>query len=227
METTEEKKENTEGYVFSVNWHMKHAESWNKLFEVFRPKKAIEIGSYEGMSAVFTLDAAVFLNELVCIDSWEGGEEHKERDFGEIESRFDSNIALNKKASIVRKMKGDSQDSLLALINEGKKESYDLIYVDGNHTASGTLEDAVLSWKLLAEGGFMIFDDYLWRAFPINHSNMSPKVAIDAFTTIYSNNSIIIPDFPAHQVVIKKYNVHEWAKGYYKENNGRHPLIIG
>lgn len=228
METTEEKKETQETpYSFTVGWHMKHAEAWTKLFDIFRPKRAIEIGSYEGMSAVFTLDAAPFLTELVCMDTWDGGEEHKERDFSAIEGRFDANIALNKKASIVRKMKGDSQESLLTLLGEGKRECYDLIYVDGNHTAAGTIQDAVLAWKLLAKNGYMIFDDYLWRSFPLNHSVMSPKLAIDTFTTIYSHELIVIPDFPAHQVFVRKFDVQNWYAEYNKNNPNIRPLIVG
>ena len=39
---------------------------------------------------------------------------------------------------------------------------YDVIYVDGSHTARDVLQDAVLGWGLLKRGGLMIFDDYLW-----------------------------------------------------------------
>lgn len=226
METTEEKKDDRK-YVFSVNWHIRHSEHWNKLFEAYRPKRAIEIGCYEGMSTVFTLDGAPFLTEMVCMDSWNGGEEHKERDFGVIEKRFDENIALNKKGHIVRKMKGDSQDSLLTLLGEGKRECYDFIYVDGNHTAQGTLEDAVLCWKLLAEGGIMIFDDYLWRANPVNHVAMSPKIAVDAFTTIYSHKAIVVPEIGSSQIVVRKYDVEKWLAEYVEKNPGVRVLIEG
>lgn len=228
METTEDiKKEEKSPFEFSVDWHLKHAQSWLTLFETHRPKRAIEIGCYEGMSSVFLLDHAKFLTELVCMDTWDGGEEHKDRDFSIIEGRFDKNVAAHKKGSIVKKMKGDSQASLLKLLADGQRECYNFIYVDGNHTAQGTLEDAVLAWKLLAPDGVMVFDDYLWRNNPIHHTIMSPKLGIDAFVSIYAHKCIVLPGFPINQVYLRKFDIEQWAMNYAKENPNIRPLIEG
>ena len=40
--------------------------------------------------------------------------------------------------------------------------SFDIIYIDGNHEPEYVLEDAVLSFPKLKVGGYMIFDDYEW-----------------------------------------------------------------
>ena len=40
--------------------------------------------------------------------------------------------------------------------------SYDIVYIDGWHSAFGAMADGVMSWPLLKVGGVMIFDDYLW-----------------------------------------------------------------
>ena len=33
-----------------------------------------------------------------------------------------------------------------------------VVYIDGSHDASDVLTDAVMAWKLLAQGGIMILD---------------------------------------------------------------------
>jgi len=37
---------------------------------------------------------------------------------------------------------------------------FDIIYIDGNHEPEYVLEDAVLSFRKLKIGGYLIFDDY-------------------------------------------------------------------
>jgi hypothetical protein len=77
-------------------------------------------------------------------------------------------------------------------------KKFDFIYVDGDHNASGVLEDAVLSWRCLKVGGLLLFDDYLMEIrdpwFYIMHKEFNrypgltfyhPKEAIDAFLAIY------------------------------------------
>jgi hypothetical protein len=39
---------------------------------------------------------------------------------------------------------------------------FDIIYIDGNHEPEYVLEDAVLSFRKLKVGGYLIFDDYGW-----------------------------------------------------------------
>ena len=59
-------------------------------------------------------------------------------------------------------------------------DRFDLILIDGNHTASFVLTDAIYSWWLLNEGGIMIFDDYGW-VHEKNNNQSVPKFAIDSF----------------------------------------------
>jgi len=60
---------------------------------------------------------------------------------------------------------------------------FDLIIIDGSHKPTDVIVDATLSYKMLALGGFMVFDDYEY----IDDLNRSPKLAIDSFCTIYYN----------------------------------------
>ena len=39
---------------------------------------------------------------------------------------------------------------------------FDLIYIDGSHSAKDVLLDSLLAWRLLRPGGAMVWDDYEW-----------------------------------------------------------------
>ncbi len=139
----------------------------------------LEIGSYEGLSTCFFLwrlpDATV-----TCIDHFAGSLEGDSTGAG-LEERFDSNVELVG-ASRVCKLVGDSRRLLLDLV-EDERLPFDLIYVDGSHVALDVIVDAAFSWRLLAMGGTMVFDDYAWNDLgddPI----LRPGPAIDAVLRI-------------------------------------------
>jgi hypothetical protein len=58
---------------------------------------------------------------------------------------------------------------------------YDVIYIDGEHTSSAVLHDAILAYELVKIGGLMIFDDYQGG----DKSLMYPKPAVDFFHDAY------------------------------------------
>jgi predicted O-methyltransferase YrrM len=102
-------------------------------------------------------------------------------------------------------VKSFSDGALASLLAEGKRGYFDFIYVDGSHRAPDVLYDAVLSFRLLRVGGVIAFDDYLWddetrkEVDPIG----TPKIAIDAFTNIYSRKLRILRA-PLYQLYIQK-----------------------
>jgi hypothetical protein len=81
------------------------------------------------------------------------------------------------------------------------------ISVDGSHQAADVLADAVLAFRLLRGGGVMAFDDYLWAPVRRGSGNplLTPKAAVDAFTTIHAQQMRIIPNLPLYQLYIQKY----------------------
>ncbi len=139
---------------------------------------------------------------LVCIDTWEGGEEHDKEDMGSVESRFDHNITiLNDKypSRVIGKFKGTSTKELAREIHE-EAPRVDFIYIDGSHIAKDVLTDACMAWPQLKTGGIMVFDDYLWgNPRDVLHR---PKAAIDAFTTLFAEELEII--HVGYQAVIRK-----------------------
>jgi len=190
-------------YNFSNQWFDGNISVWNELFDMFRPKRILEIGSYEGRSTCFMIEK-LKTAEIHCVDSWEGGMDHDKDSMAEVENRFHHNISVAKKITnhkidlIIHK--GLSSLHLPKLLTE-KTNYFDLIYIDASHQSPDVLFDAVTSFPMLKSKGLMIFDDYLWN-YPKSVIDQ-PKIAIDAFTTIYSNQLEIFTA-PLSQMYIRK-----------------------
>lgn len=88
-------------YVFETDWFSHNLPSLNAIFNFLHPQKILEIGSYEGRSACYFIEKGLQHAdeiEIHCIDTWEGGAEHKGvYDLQAVEQRFQHNlnIALN------------------------------------------------------------------------------------------------------------------------------------
>lgn len=198
-------------YSFTETWFQNTAKpNWDSLIPQLRPSKILEIGSYEGAATCYLIEKLGNINELdmYCIDTWEGSWEHKEigTDMLSVEQRFDNNIAFARSKVLheptFTKLKGLSETRLMELFLKGHDNSFDFIYVDGSHATADVLSDGVLSFKLLKVGGVMVFDDYLWAA-GMKNLDFFPKLAIDAFTTVYANKIAIISSLNT-QVLVHK-----------------------
>jgi predicted O-methyltransferase YrrM len=190
------------GKSFSFDWTSWHFPNWIKLLKPYRGRslRVLEIGSWEGRSALF------FLNylpraRLTCIDTFEGGKEHQVGTdsagfLREVEQRFDANTAAF--ASRVEKIKAPSTTALAQL--GVARRRFDLAYIDGSHLAADVYSDATLTWPLMVRGGLVIFDDYLWTDMPDPLDR--PKPGIDAFLkAIEGEYRIVLDDY---QVAIVK-----------------------
>jgi len=80
---------------------------------------------------------------------------------------------------------------------EFDKDNFDIIYIDGNHEPDYVLEDAILSFRLLKKGGYMIFDDYGWE---------NVHIGVDSFIKTYQKR-IEFVDCVNGQVIIKKIKI--------------------
>jgi predicted O-methyltransferase YrrM len=184
---------------------------WDQIIPQHNPTKILEIGSYEGASAVYLLEKLgnELPLEVCCVDTWSGGVEHDEVNMSAVEARFDKNISLAKSLALqpvsVKKYKSQSDVALAELLTQGYRNHFDFIYVDGSHQAPDVLCDAVLAFRLLRVGGIMAFDDYLWsEALPGGMDPIRcPKPAIDAFTNLYCRK-ILILQAPLYQLYVQK-----------------------
>lgn len=202
------------GFEFTNEWFSSgQRREWTQLFNQFEGRRLLEIGSYEGASACFLIEllAARHPIELHCIDTWEGGVEHRNAgtDMSEVETRFDRNIAAAARGAEhqVRfvKHKGLSNDRLARLIAGGFSRRFDFIYVDGSHQAPDVLADAVMAFDLLKLHGVMVFDDYLWvenREEGLDPLR-SPKPAVDAFVNLNFRRCRVVRA-PLYQLYVQR-----------------------
>ncbi|HEV8694690.1 MAG TPA: class I SAM-dependent methyltransferase [Lysobacter sp.] len=140
---------------YSENWFDHNVPHWERWLAEFRGRKGLrilEIGSFEGRSTVWLCENILTAGDGVidCVDLFAA-----DPVYGDYHARFRANTAAYR--SMIREHAGYSFDMLRRV--EG---NYDIIYIDGWHSAFGAMADGVMSWPLLRAGGVMIFDDYLW-----------------------------------------------------------------
>jgi len=183
------------GYVFSEDWFSWNIPIWELQLASFvgRPEiHYLEIGVFEGRSMLWALDHVLThsSSQATGIDP-------------QILEVLESNLEKSSHGKRVRMIKGSSQIELRRL----PLDSFDIIYIDGSHTADDVLADAVLSWDLLKVGGVLIFDDYEWDGSFITRegpmpASVVPRAAIDAFLSTYANEIELLHQ--AHQVIVRK-----------------------
>ena len=136
--------------------------------------KILEIGSWAGGSAISWAEAVKKFNnsngEVVCIDHWapyfdpstisetnkavyeEMYNHSKSNDIFEL---FLHNTSTAGYSDVISPFRGNS-DKLLPLF---KNESFDIVFIDGDHRYSQALKDILNSMNLVKNGGFLCGDD--------------------------------------------------------------------
>jgi hypothetical protein len=129
--------------------------------------KALEVGSYEGGSAV-TISHAIGekykLGAVTCIDPWKpyleghggvGTQMDSELASGAVFERFKRNITHAHEKAPISYYVGTLRE-VLPLIS---KQKFDLIFIDGAHSYEPVFEDLRLAAPLLRKGGILCGDD--------------------------------------------------------------------
>jgi hypothetical protein len=180
-------------YIFSEDWVTRHETRWARVLGHLKDKpnmRALEIGSYEGRSAVWFLENILTdpSSEIVCVDIFN-------RDY---EVNFDQN--MRHFGSKVKKIRAPSQLALRGL----EPASYDFAYIDGSHTSKDTLIDAVLTWDLMKPGGIIIIDDYLWEngKAELNNDAFTPQLGINTFLNVFEPYLDVIER--GSQIILRK-----------------------
>ena len=138
---------------FTEDWFSHNIPNFEICMSAIPEKKLfLEIGSYEGRSTCWLLEHGLApKGSIVCVDPFPN--------LSEIEARFWSNVREvqggERKVSL---MKMTSEQALIDMLKF--KYEFDFIYVDGNHSAAMAYHDGTEAWKLLKQGGVMLFDDY-------------------------------------------------------------------
>lgn len=173
-----------QGKTFTTDWSSCNFSNWVEYLAPLRARavRVLEIGSWEGRSAIFFLEYMP-QSRITCVDTFEGGSEHTQYEqalLSTIERRFDAN--LSSYGDRVRKLKSRSLSALDRLAQENR--TFDLVYIDGSHLRDDVMIDSILAWRLLAPGGICIWDDYIWGARDLP-STQRPQHAIDAFLDMH------------------------------------------
>ncbi len=114
--------------------------------------------------------------DVTVIDPWFDQDLNPEEKYHAVEPRFQRNTAKLSFPSLTV-TKGFSTYELPKMLEAGTR--FDLIYVDGTHTALGVMIDLCFCGALLRPGGLMILDDYWHDESEIGGPGV--KQAVDRF----------------------------------------------
>jgi predicted O-methyltransferase YrrM len=187
--------------MFTHDWFGDNGKRWIKWLDKFKGKpnlNFLEIGCFEGRATVWLLEHILTdeSSEITVIDTFNGSQEHEKRmlDLKDMYKNFVSNVEPWMGRVIVRV--GMSQLHLRGMATN----FYDFVYIDGSHEAPDVMEDTILSWRLLRNGGILIWDDYSWgKEYELLKR---PRIAIDSFLEIYKGQYKVIAK--ERQVCIEK-----------------------
>lgn len=150
------------------------------------PKTVIEIGLFEGNT---TFNLSYFLADNnpeylhYAIDPFDESDDLPDSEIVRAKSLFLENLNSYEFKDNIEYMNEYSTPALISLLQRNVKA--DLIYIDGDHRASTVLDDLVLSFQLLKQGGIILCDDSLsWKHRDKNGTSSlqsSPKLAVDNF----------------------------------------------
>lgn len=142
------------------------------------PIAVLELGSFEGSSAVFTSEFLLTHpnSYMHCVDMWSsqayssnppstiiGGVIRDSLEDGQAWNSFKSNLSKTPNGHKVQGIQTNTINFLTTMLSShGGLEYpvYDFIYIDASHVKFDVLTDAALAWRLLKSGGVVIFDDY-------------------------------------------------------------------
>ena len=195
-----------DSYQFTTtqDWFSHNIESWTALFPLVKSNhpRVLEIGSWEGRSAVFLLDNLCKNGgEMVCIDHFDLFQTEAGR---QRFTKIKHNLALTGKR--FRILPQFSIPALMKLLTEETTSTtpgFDWIYVDGSHEAADAMLDGELAWRLAKKHAIIVFDDYHWDNEP-EDSMHHPKRGIDAFMATHLGEFERVSGPDDYQVVLQK-----------------------
>ncbi|HEY5070913.1 MAG TPA: class I SAM-dependent methyltransferase [Caulobacteraceae bacterium] len=171
------------GFEFTQRWTDDNIDFAAPLLRRFAQERTridyLEIGAYEGRSLAFIDHLLPGKVAATVVDPWFDGALNSEPKYHAVEPRFARNRAKLGFDSL-KVVKGFSTYELPRMLQAG--EAFDLIYVDGSHTAWAVLVDLAFCAAMLRVGGLMILDDY-WLTTQLGGPGVKP--AVDRFHGVF------------------------------------------
>lgn len=177
--------------IYTKDWFTNNLPLWEKMLAKYasRPVLWLEVGSYEGRSAIWALDNILKhpKSHIWCVDSF----------ISKTYDTFRDNMKPYKGRFTL--LKGKSEDMLKKQELLDLKGKFDIIYIDADRHGRHVLEDAVLCYPLLKPDGLLIFDDYTYSR---EHDSRCPKMGIEAFCNTYAHEIKVI--VTRWQLIVKR-----------------------
>jgi len=175
------------------------------LFRMFGHKRAVrgvEVGVFRGEHSKAMLDALASV-KLVCVDMWEM--------HAEIKNYSSQDIIMNKRFSDIEYAKSIREDAELRLkpydhrvkiiqnssIEASKmfeNETFDFVYLDGDHSYEGCISDMIAWYPKVKTDGYLCGHDYKWEKSGVD-------IAVDEFNKKYGFN-LSHMTFPGHEWIL-------------------------
>lgn len=160
------------------NWFAQTAqENFSRHLAEFKgkPVKFLQVGAYTGDASKWMLEEILSHPDstLMDVDTWAGSDEevHKQLDWNDVKRTYLSKVEA---FDNVEWFSGTSDEFF-----SRNEDTFDFIYIDGDHTAFGVMKDLINSFNCLNDGGILGCDDYQWSEG--NGNFYEPRPAIDAF----------------------------------------------
>lgn len=168
------------GFEFTTEWadnNIPHVAPMLRRFAAGRGQiRYLEIGAYEGRNLAFLDWLLPARLEVTVVDPWFDADLNPEEKYHAVEPRFLRNMAKLDFPSLTTR-KAFSTYELPRMLQAG--EAFDLIYIDGSHTAWAVMVDLAYCAAMLEVGGLMIMDDYWHRESEIGGPGV--QQAVDRF----------------------------------------------
>lgn len=165
-------------FMMSVIWHLtkKNDRKESDL-------SILEIGSWLGASALSWAQGLDEYNKslgsITCVDAWQPfftKEEHTDHVYETMEALLESEIAYNlflhnigtTSESITKQHLRGQSDNILPLL---KPNSFDVVFIDADHTYKAVKKDILNSLDLVREGGVICGDDLNLQLFECDERN--------------------------------------------------------
>lgn len=199
--------------TFTEDWFSNNIPRWEKHLKKLiqqgknTPLNALELGSFEGRSALWTLEN--ILNHpdslIICVDNYSSGTKRQQT---LTQQRFRNNTkSFGEKVQLIV---SDTREALKSSVLLQKQ--FDFIYIDASRHSKNVLEDAILALPLLKVGGYMVFDDYTSSK---DHDYVCPKKGIDAFLDIFHDELKV--ENTSWQVILRKKQPKRAPKACHSE----------
>jgi predicted O-methyltransferase YrrM len=154
---------------FTRAWGRRRFRTWWRYLHHLagQPLAMLEIGVLEGYTGCWFLDHILTHpdSRYTAIDSWEpenNTTDHFSPDGVTLIREIRARRNFARYAPKTSVLKGRSTTVLRQRFIP--VPTYDIIYVDGDHSWHGELSDIVMCWALLGFGGYMLIDDLHFKA---------------------------------------------------------------